>query len=586
MTNKILFFSIMSFMILFVACDDDPKPNQPPLLVIAANPTSGMLPLSVTFTASGQDPEGTQLNYNWNFGDGKGISTQQNPVYVYSDAGTFTATCTVTDSGSAPQSATSTVTIEVLGQRPVLSSISPAGCVMHVPPFALTATGTDFQPGAQIVFNGVVKSTAYISSKKLICTVYPDDTAIALLATPVGGVLNDISANVEVKVQNPVPNGGESGIVDFTIHSNYSFEEPKIISSETDDTPPVMLISSSDRLNVFYTRYDDLRYTQSLNNGDTWSDYTVIPHYLDFWGTHQHSACSDSAGNLYVAYTGDPWGWSDSTFTDIWIASLLGSNTAWNTQDLTSNWSPEPGALIPSATMLNGGLVVMFGLAAVYGGIGGNYLTLMQPPWTVYTIPDNMNHGERDVDHSFTTDPSENLHFGVILNTYPPLITTNVIHFSGNSELSSYSPTHLISPTDGFAQAITIVSDPKGILYAFWLDGTSMSVNKLYYSRSEDRGVSWYKRKVLSTAGGHEYISAKTDSAGNVIVVFSKEDYGAEKVYFFRSIDHGINWTASKKVADPDGHSSWQSFDIDSSSRLHVVWNNSTGVYFSRSTTY
>jgi PKD repeat protein len=586
MIKKVLFCIFALLPVLLITCDDNSSPNQPPILVISANPVSGAVPLSVNFTAVGQDPEGTALAYSWNFGDGKGTSAQQNPSYTYTDVGTFTATCTVTDSGSPALTATATVTVEVLANTPVLTSVSPAGCVMHVPSFTLTATGTDFQSGAQIVFNGSLKTTSYVSSKRLVCTLNPEDTIIPSVAAPAGGVIYDISLNVPVKVKNPAPSGGESNTVVFTIHSNYGFENPKSISSETDDIPPVLLISGNDRLNLFFTRYDDLRYTPSLNGGDTWADYTVIPHYLIFWNTRPYTACTDPVDNLYVAYTGDPWGWSESTFTDIWLASLTGSSSAWTTENLTSDWSFEPGALIPSVTMLNGGLVVMFGLAAEYGGIGGNYLTLMQPPWAAYAYPGNMSHGERDVDHSFTTDHSGNLHFGVILNTYPPLTTTNVIHFTGNSNLSAYSPTHVISASDGHASAVTIISDSDGMLYAFWLDGTSSSINKLYYSRSEDGGASWYKRKVLSAAGGHEYISAKTDSAGNVIIVFSKEDYGAEKVYFFRSIDHGVNWTAPKKVADPDGSSSWQSFDIDGSARLHVVWNNSTGVWYSRSVAY
>lgn len=588
MIKKKMLYVILIVIIAFAACDDNNKPNQPPILVVSASTVSGALPLTVNFTASAEDPEGKSLNYSWNFGDGIGTSNQQNPAYTYTTVGVFTATCTVTDSGSPSLSAMDTVAIEVLANKPFLSSISPTGCVMHVPSFTLTAIGTDFQPGAQIIFNGSAKPTTFVSSKRLICTITPEETAIEPLTTPVSGVLFDISTEVVVKVQNPAPNGGESAAVAFTIHSNYDFQSPTTVSMETDETPPVMLISGNDQLNVFYTMNDDdLRFTQSLNYGNTWSDYTVIPHYLDFWNLRQHSACTDAAGNLYVAYTGDPWGWSESTFTDIWIASLIGSNTVWNTQNLTSYWSFEPGSLMPSITMLNGELLVMFGLAADYHSYSGNYLALMRPPWSAYAYPDNMSHAEREVDHSFTKDNSGKLHFGVILNTYPPYTTTNVIHFSGNNDLSSYSATHVISPTDGYATAITIVSAPDGRLYAFWLDGTSSSVSTLCYSRSEDGGVSWYKRKVFSGSGYYHYLSAKTDEAGNVIIVFSaSSDNVPEKIYFFRSIDHGVTWTAPKKVTEPDGRSSWQSFDIDSNSRLHVIWNHQTGVYYSRSVAY
>jgi hypothetical protein len=68
-------------------------------------------------------------------------------------------------------------------------------------------------------------------------------------------------------------------------------------------------------------------------------------------------------------------------------------------------------------------------------------------------------------------------------------------------------------------------------------------------------------------------------------VVFSKQDYGLEKVYFHRSIDGGQNWSSPKKAADPDGKSGRQALAIDSTGRLHVVWKtpDSSKIYYSRS---
>ncbi|MBR7826455.1 PKD domain-containing protein [Actinospica sp. MGRD01-02] len=76
----------------------------------SANPTSGQIPLGVTFTgtATGGTPGYT---YSWNFGDGSAVSTSQNPSHTYSAAGTYTATLTVTDSASPANTASSTVTI-------------------------------------------------------------------------------------------------------------------------------------------------------------------------------------------------------------------------------------------------------------------------------------------------------------------------------------------------------------------------------------------------------------------------------------------------------------------------------------------
>ena len=76
----------------------------------SALPTSGQVPLNVSFTgsASGGTPP---YSYSWNFGDGSATSTAQNPTHTYSNAGTYTATLTVTDSSSPAKTASSNVTI-------------------------------------------------------------------------------------------------------------------------------------------------------------------------------------------------------------------------------------------------------------------------------------------------------------------------------------------------------------------------------------------------------------------------------------------------------------------------------------------
>jgi PKD repeat protein len=76
----------------------------------SAVPTSGQVPLNVSFTgsASGGTPP---YSYSWNFGDGSATSTAQNPSHTYGNAGNYTATLTVTDSASPPGTATSSVPI-------------------------------------------------------------------------------------------------------------------------------------------------------------------------------------------------------------------------------------------------------------------------------------------------------------------------------------------------------------------------------------------------------------------------------------------------------------------------------------------
>jgi len=77
--------------------------NQVPSASASANPTSGAAPLTVSFTGSGSDPDGSIAAYAWDL-DGDGAfddSSTQNPSFEYTLAGTYTARLRVTDNGGA-----------------------------------------------------------------------------------------------------------------------------------------------------------------------------------------------------------------------------------------------------------------------------------------------------------------------------------------------------------------------------------------------------------------------------------------------------------------------------------------------------
>lgn len=83
--------------------------NNPPTVSISANPTSGNVPLTVNFTATAQDSDGTIASYVWDFGDST-ISNTQNPTHTYNTAGAYTAKIDVTDNGGATASASVGIT--------------------------------------------------------------------------------------------------------------------------------------------------------------------------------------------------------------------------------------------------------------------------------------------------------------------------------------------------------------------------------------------------------------------------------------------------------------------------------------------
>jgi PKD repeat protein len=105
-----------------VSVSADPT-NRPPSASCSASPVEGEAPLTVAFTGSGSDPDGTITSYLWSFGDGAS-STEQSPGHTYSLVGTYTATLTVSDDGGATGQDLVVITVN---QGPFIEITSPVG---------------------------------------------------------------------------------------------------------------------------------------------------------------------------------------------------------------------------------------------------------------------------------------------------------------------------------------------------------------------------------------------------------------------------------------------------------------------------
>ncbi|ARU57409.1 hypothetical protein OLMES_3371 [Oleiphilus messinensis] len=86
--------------------------NQPPVAVMSASSTSGVVPLTVNFDGSGStDPDGDDLGYLWDFGDGT-FSNEATPTHTFDQVGNYAVTLTVTDGSLDSQISTLSISAQ------------------------------------------------------------------------------------------------------------------------------------------------------------------------------------------------------------------------------------------------------------------------------------------------------------------------------------------------------------------------------------------------------------------------------------------------------------------------------------------
>jgi len=98
--------------------------NQSPTASFTANPTSGVVPLAVSFNASNSsDSDGTIVSYAWDFKDGA-IGTGQTINHTFISAGSYNVELTITDNKGA--TGLDTKTIIVTTPEPTPETIFPS----------------------------------------------------------------------------------------------------------------------------------------------------------------------------------------------------------------------------------------------------------------------------------------------------------------------------------------------------------------------------------------------------------------------------------------------------------------------------
>ncbi len=196
--------------------------NQPPTAVIAANPTNGNAPLTVSFDGTrSSDPEGRPLSYSWDLnGDGTfGDATGSTTPYTYTTAGVYHPSLRVTDDQGASDTASVTVTVGNTAPTAVIDSPSSSLTWKVGDTINFSGHATDLQDGtlpASALSWSVIMHHCFTQTdchEHLIQTIagvssgsvtapdhqYPCWLELRLIATDSGGLTSTTSVRLDPK---------------------------------------------------------------------------------------------------------------------------------------------------------------------------------------------------------------------------------------------------------------------------------------------------------------------------------------------------------------------------------------------------
>ena len=521
--------------------------------------------------------------------------------------------CTPVDNGDEPDNPV-----------PTLTSISPTSKVEHLPTFTLTATGTNFVTNSSIVFDGIPRSTNFVSSTELTCQIEPDDilmTAAIAAAGPgsppgtgadprpmnvgerisspldnpgkktaVPGVAS--TKTIPVGVRNPSPGGGDSGTLNFTINSDHTFYVSGNVSNTAGaSSAPRIAVDHPGNVHIAWNEEvsgnTEVYYIRSTDSGSTWSPALNLSNYSPasdrpfFIGAE-----AAPSTNLHILWTR-----YESGNTETILRTSSDSGVTWTAPVEIAS---VPGFKGPVVTVDASG-----NLNAVWedNSSGNNEIyfsrvTDLNAGWSV-TV-NISNNGGNSREPAVAVDPDGYIHSAWRDDSGG----SDWVYVSRSSDSGATwnSPTGLNNSPD--PREISIQPGNSGELFIFWkeldLDDPVCPYTFFRYSRSTDAGVTWSAGDHMFSMGCHYNGDATAvDSAGNVNVGFSDYNYSSAiwEAYFFRSLGAGVswNWGTAQMFSLSTVFSCSIDMAVDSAGNIYIAWDNSENsptpeVYFTAST--
>ena len=134
-------------------------------------------------------------------------------VEYYEKTGGAVAQVSWTSSGATP---------------PALATLSPSSTAAGGPAFTLTATGTNFIPGATLLWNGAVRPTTFVSSTQLTASIAAADVATAGFASVTVRNLDAVSNALTLTITSAGPGPCPTGQFSAQYFNNITLSGPPV----------------------------------------------------------------------------------------------------------------------------------------------------------------------------------------------------------------------------------------------------------------------------------------------------------------------------------------------------------------------
>lgn len=294
-----------------------------------------------------------------------------------------------------------------------------------------------------------------------------------------------------------------------------------------------------------------------------------ISRNADFSTTPQVAA--DGAGNIYAAWEDDTANNANILFT----RSTDGGKTFSTPKNLsnTSGFSSNPRVAIDAHGVIYvaweddaTGNLEIFVSQSSDGGLN-------------FSTPTNVSNDPADSeDPQLAVDAFGNV--DVVWNDKN--ITMGIFFAQSTDGGKTYStPKNLASNLNGsFVPQMAVGQD--GSISVAWEDDSATGQPSVSFAHSSDKGVTFSAAQKLSTGGAAFGAQLAVDASGNINVVWMDSTLGNQEIFFSRSMDQGVTFSAPSDVSKGTGSADNPQIGTDANGSIYVVWQDDVPPMFSR----